>query len=116
MRNVRELIYSDEFVEFYSAQSDKIKTKYDYIIQIMRTQYVVSSKFIKHLENTELYEARISLGSNEYRTILFTIDSENFMESKRILLLNSFMKKSTKQYKSEIAKAHSILQKYLEED
>ena len=38
------------------------------------------------------------LGNNEYRTIIFTIDTQSFMESKRVLFLNSFLKKGTKQY------------------
>ena len=41
--------------------------------------------------------------------ILFTIDHENFIEAEQILLLNGFMKKSTKDYKKEIQKAEQIL-------
>ena len=40
---------------------------------------------------------------------LFTIDHENFIEAEQILLLNGFMKKSTKDYKKEIQKAEQIL-------
>ena len=36
---------------------------------------VVSTKFVKKLEGTDFYGMRISVG-NEYRVILFTIDSE----------------------------------------
>lgn len=46
---------------------------------------------------------------DEYRVILFTIDHENFIEAEQILLLNGFMKKSTKDYKKEIQKAKQIL-------
>ena len=53
---------------------------------------------------------RVSVSTNEYRTILFTIDADNFMEAKNIILLNSFLKKDTKQYKSEIQKANKILE------
>ncbi len=41
--------------------------------------------------------------------ILFAIDHENFIEAEQILLLNGFMKKSTKDYKKEIQKAEQIL-------
>lgn len=75
----------------------------------MMTQYVVSEKFVKHLDGTYFYEVRVSVSSNEYRTILFTIDAPNFMEAKNVVLLNSFLKKSTKQYKLEIQKAENIL-------
>ena len=34
------------------------------------------------------------------------------MEAEEILLLNGFMKKSTKDYKAEIEKAERILEKY----
>lgn len=38
-----------------------------------------------------------------------TIDHENFIEAEQILLLNGFIKKSTKDYKKEIQKAEHIL-------
>lgn len=37
------------------------------------------------------------------------------MESRQVLILNSFMKKDTKQYKAEIKLAERLLKKYLEE-
>lgn len=63
---------------------------------------VVSTKFVKRLEGTYFYEMRISV-NNEYRVILFTIDKENFIEAEQILLLNGFVKKSTKDYKKQIS-------------
>ena len=75
---------------------------------------MVNKKFVKNLEGTEFYEARISLGNNEHRTIVFAVDSVSFMESKQVLFLNSFLKKSTKQYKGEIETARQILNKYIQ--
>lgn len=69
---------------------------------------VVSTKFVKKLEGTDFYEMRISVG-NEYRGILFTIDSESFIEADEVLLLNGFMKKSTKDYKAQIQIAENKL-------
>ena len=63
--------------------------------------------------NTDLYEMRVSVGTNEYRTVLFAIDHDNIIQSTRILLLNGFLKKSEKDYKKQISKAEKIL-KYLE--
>lgn len=103
---------TDEFLEYYHSLPDKVKEKYDYVMQIIRSQQVVSEKFIKHLENTELYEARISVGTNEYRTILFTVDSQSFIESTVVLFLNSFLKKDSNQYRREIIKAESLLKQY----
>ena len=110
---IREVFYSEEYQEYYDTLDEKTKEKYDYVIQIIKTQYVVNKKFVKNLEESEFYEARISVGSNEYRTLLFAIDNASFIESKRVLLLNSFLKKDSKQYKSEIKKARSILKKYV---
>lgn len=66
---------------------DKVKTKFEHTMDIIRTEYVLSSKFVKHLENTDLYEMRVSVNTNEYRTILFfAVDNENIILSKKILL------------------------------
>ena len=112
---MRNIVLTNEFLDYYNSLPDKVKTKYDYVMQIIKSQYVVSEKFVKHLENTGFYEARISVESNAYRTIIFTVDSQSFMESKVVLLLNSFLKKSSNQYSSEIEKAESILKQYLED-
>ena len=114
--DIRETFHSEEYDQYYNSLDEKIKEKYDYVESIIKTQYVVNKKFVKNLEGTEFYEARVSVGTNEYRTIVFTIDSQSFMESKRVLFLNSFLKKDTKQYKSEIEIARQIMNKYTEED
>lgn len=101
-----------EYDEYYADLDDKTKAKYDYVEMIIKTQYVVNKKIVKNLEGTEFYEARVSVGNNEYRTIVFAVDSLSFMESKRVLFLNSFLKKNTKQYKGEIETARQILNKY----
>ena len=94
---------------------EQLRKKYEYALEIVRTQYVVSTKVVKNLENTAFYELRISVSSNEYRTILFAVDHDNFIQSKTVLLLNSFLKKSTKQYKAEVKKAENIIKRYLED-
>lgn len=106
---IRHIIYSDEFEEYYASLNELLKKKYDYALQIVKSQYVVSSKIVKSLENTDFYELRISISSNEYRTILLAVDHDNFIQSKNVLLLNSFLKKDTKQYKAEIKKPKTLL-------
>ena len=113
---IRETYHSEEYEAYYAALDKKTKAKYDYVELIIKTQYVVNKKFVKVLEGTEFYEARISVGTNEHRTIVFAIDSPSFMESKRVLFLNSFLKKDTKQYKSEIETARKILTKYTDKE
>lgn len=49
------------------------------------------------------------------RTVLFAIDNASFIQCKRVILLNSFIKKGTKQYKAEIKFAERLLKKYLED-
>lgn len=71
--------------------------------------YDIPTKFIKHLQNTDLYEMRVSVGTNEYRTVLFAIDNKNVIQSTQIILLNAFLKKSNKDYKKQIEKANKIL-------
>ena len=93
---IRKVIYSHEFEEYYASIDEQLRKKYDYALEIVRTQYVVSTKIVKNLENTDFYELRVSVGSNECRTILLAVDHDNFIQSKNVLLLNSFLKKSTK--------------------
>ena len=112
--DIRETFHSAEYDEYYASLDAKTKAKYDYVETIIKTQYVVNKKFVKNLEESEFYDARISVGTNEYRTIVFAIDALSFVESKRVLFLNSFLKKGSKQYKGEIENARRILNKYIQ--
>ncbi len=112
---IRNVIFSDEFEEYYANMDERVREKYDYALHIVRTQYLVSKKFVSSLENTDFYELRVSISSNEYRTILLAVDNDSFIQSTNILLLNSFLKKGTKQYKAEIKKAENIVKRYLED-
>ena len=105
---MRNLIRSVEFDEFYSSLPTNVQNKVQYAMNVLAEIRVVNTKLVKKLIDTDFYELRISVG-NEYRVILFTIDHENFIEAKEILLLNGFIKKSTKDYKKEIEKAKQIL-------
>lgn len=79
---IRETFHSVEYDEYYAGLDEKTKTKYDYVELIIRTQYVVNKKFVKNLEGTEFYEARVSVGSNEHRTIVFAIRARNSIRAK----------------------------------
>ena len=46
---IRHIIYSDEFEEYYASMNEQLKKKYDYALQIVKSQYVVSSKNSKEL-------------------------------------------------------------------
>ena len=106
---IRDVFWTKEFTRFYNELPLQVQNKFDYVISIVQTEYVVSAKFIKHSENTELYEMRVSIGNNEYRTIVFTMDNPNVILATKIILLNAFMKKSTKDYKKQLRTAEKIL-------
>lgn len=109
---MRTIIATSAFNEFYNSVEDRVRDKIDYAVTLITHMKVVSTKFVKRLEGTYFYEMRISV-NNEYRVILFTIDKENFIEAEQILLLNGFMKKSTKDYKKQINIADKIIKEEL---
>ena len=111
MKEIRVVYKTPQFDAFYASLPVKVQTKFKYVIDVITTIYDVSTKFVKHLENTDLYEMRVSVGNNEYRTILFAVDKSNIIESTKIVLLNGFLKKSTKEYRKQIELAQSILKK-----
>ena len=108
---IRKVIFSDEFIDYYDNLNTKVQDKYSYAIQIIKTQKIVSEKFVKKIQNTEFYEVRVSVGTNEHRTMLIATDNSNFMAAKQVVLLNSFLKKDNKQYQREIEKARAVIEK-----
>lgn len=106
---MRELTFSSQFYDYYQQLPSNVQEKFDYVMQILIEQLVISTKFVKRIQKTELYEMRVSVGYNEYRTILFAIDNENIINATKIILLNAFLKKSEKDYKSQIKAAQTIL-------
>ena len=112
---IREIIYSETYETYYNGLNERLQEKYDYVEHIIKTQRIVNSKFIKKIEGSDFYEARISVGSNEYRTVVFAGDAENFVECSQVLFLNSFLKKDKKQYKKEVKFAEKLIENYLED-
>jgi hypothetical protein len=108
---IREIILSDEFVQYFDSLDERTQDKFDECVKILENIYVVSSKFVKKLVGTDenLYELRVSVGFNEYRSILFAADHDNIIQAKTIVILNGFLKKSTKDYDKQIRKAINIL-------
>ena len=108
----RTILRTPEFDEFYLSLPSKVQVKFQYVLNVLAKIYDVPTKFIKHLHDTDLYEVRVSVGYNEYRTLLFAVNHSNVIESTEVLLLNGFLKKDNKDYKKQIEKAMSILNKY----
>ncbi len=97
-----------EFDEFFNSLPENVRNKVVYALNVISEIKVVSTKLVKKLVDTDFYELRVSVG-NEYRVMLFSIDHDNLIEAEQILLLNGFMKKSSKDYRKEIMKAEQIL-------
>ncbi len=108
----RELILSPEYVDFEQHSNPRTREKLRYAVAILETVPQIPTKFVKKLTNTDFYELRVSV-DNEIRVILFSADNENINLASSIVLLNGFVKKSTKDYDREITKAITILRNLL---
>ena len=73
--DIRELYFSDEFVKFYDMLQDKVKAKFEHTMDVIRTEYVLSTKFVKHLENTDLYEMLVLMNIGLFFLLLMMIIS-----------------------------------------
>ena len=109
IEEIRKILYSEEFNDFFESLDERIQCKFDDNISILKTVYVLSTKFVKKIVNTNLYELRVSVGHNEYRSILFAVDHENVIQATKIILLSGFLKKSSKDYDKQIKRAINIL-------
>ena len=108
----RDLILSPEYIEFEQSSSPRTREKLRCAVSILETLYPIPTKFVKKLTNTDFYELRISV-ENEVRVILFSANNENINLATCVILLNGFVKKSTKDYDKEVVKAINILRKLL---
>lgn len=52
--HIRDIYWTVEFTQFYNGLSDKVKIKFDYVMEIVKKERVISSKFVKHLENNRV--------------------------------------------------------------
>lgn len=112
---MRTIFKTFEFLEFMDNSETNVKNKIDYLLDIIATQPVINTKVAKKLINTAFYEVRIQV-NNEYRIIVFAIDHDNITQSRNILFLNGFMKKSTKDYDKQIKTAIKILEQWKDQN
>ena len=108
---MRNLIKTAEYDSFFASLPGNVKTKLDYVVNIIIQFKVVNTKFVKKLENSWYYEMRISV-ENEYRVLLYPVDNKNIIEAQEIIMLNGFLKKSTKDYNKQIAIADRIMKSF----
>lgn len=108
LRNI--YIYDTDFWDFYNTQTKKVRSKIDWIIDLVRTLPVIPGRFFKHLKGSNgLYEIRIKVGGNIFRVFCF------FDKGNLVILLNGFQKKSQKTPKNELEKAQRLKRSYYEE-
>ena len=110
---LRNISYTKAFEEFYEEVPPNVQFKLKYALDIITEMRIVNSKLVKKLTNTPFYELRISVNNDEYRVILFAADNDNFRDATSIVLLNGFIKKSTKDYKKQIERVNHIIEELL---
>ncbi len=111
---MRDIDITAECQEFIESLNERANEKFDYVLQIMLEVKLVSKEFVKKIESSSFYEMRIRAG-NEYRIILFAIDHLNFIEAKKVILLNGFVQKASKDYAKALKKAERLLEDYTNE-
>ena len=105
---MRTLYKSEAFNDFYASLEPNAQNKLDYALNVLIQTKVVNTKFVKKLVGTDYYELRVST-TNEFRILVACIDYDNIIESREVVLLNGFLKKSTKDYKSQIETANKLI-------
>ena len=78
MANRTIKIYKDYFNEFYVAQTDAVRRKINYCLNVVRSVDRVPKTILRSMENTDgLYEIRVEVGSNIFR--IFCCFDEGFI-------------------------------------
>ncbi|MBI1837561.1 MAG: type II toxin-antitoxin system RelE/ParE family toxin [Flavobacteriia bacterium] len=104
------IFYENHFIEFYVLQDKKVKSKIQYVFDLIKQVDRVPEKILKHLTSTNgLYEVRVEVGSDIYRIFCC------FDEGKLVVLFNGFQKKTQKTPKGELEKAMNLMNEYFEQ-
>jgi phage-related protein len=101
------IFYKDYFESFFVQQSDGVKNKIIWTINLIEDVQRVPKTYFKYIKNTiGLFEIRVQYGKDIFRIFCF------FDKGKIIVLANAFQKKSQKTPKQEIEKAIKIKSEY----
>jgi phage-related protein len=103
------IFFGNYFYDFYNRQNQKAREKINWTLGIIRDLDMIPEKYFKHIECTDLYEIRVSLGSDIFRIFCF------FDKGNLVVVLNGFQKKSQRTPKQEIQKAIKLKELYYEE-
>lgn len=110
MANRTIKIYKDYFNEFYVAQTDAVRRKINYCLNVVRSVDRVPKTILRSMENTNgLYEIRVEVGSNIFRIFCC------FDEGSLVILFNGFQKKTQKTPPLQLERAKKIMKEYFKE-
>ena len=110
MQTIRKIkVFKTYYKEFYLEQTSEVRTKIDYVIELIKQVERVPKTYLKQIEGEpRLYEIRVTYAGNIYR--IFCCNDEGQL----IILFNGFQKKSQKTPPEEIKKAKAIMKEYFE--
>ena len=110
MANRTIKLYKKYFTEFYLEQTENVKRKINYCLNMVKTVDRVPSSILRNMEGTEgLYEIRVEVGSNIFRIFCC------FDDGALVILFNGFQKKTEKTPKKEIDRAKRLMKEYFNE-
>ena len=103
-------LYKNYFKEFYVAQSDAVRRKINYCINVVKSVDRVPRTILKNMEDAEgLYEIRVEVGNNIFRIFCC------FDEGSLVILFNGFQKKTQKTPKQQIERTKKLMKEYFNE-
>jgi len=104
----RQIIFHGEyFLDFYKNLDTEIKSKIQYVFELIKQVDRVPKKFLAPMTGYEgLFEIRVEYQSNIYRIFCC------FDQGRLVVLFNGFQKKTQKTPKKEIEKAMRLKQEY----
>lgn len=107
---VRQIIFhGDYFMDFYKNLDIKVKTKIQYVFELIKQVDRVPEKFLAPMTGYDgLFEIRIEYQSNIYRVFCC------FDKGQLVVLLNGFQKKTQKTPKEEIERAMRLKNEYFQ--
>lgn len=108
----REFKITPECYAFVEAQPQRVLSKFYEVIAVLIGIQFVGAPYVKKLINTQFYELRVKAGQ-EYRFILYPIDHKNFTLAKKVICLNGFVKKSTKDYRKAVSRGNELMKIYV---
>lgn len=101
------IFHGNHFINFYKNLDLKVKTKIQYVFELIKQVERVPEKFLAPIEGCDgLFEIRIESESNIYRIFCC------FDKGKLVVLFNGFHKKSQKTPKEEIDRAMKLKLEY----